>query len=244
MASQNKLITLVVLACVGLLFVGGCGSEPEEQPPPVVKQPKPKPKPKSIDQLSHELMIDNRIVLSEEESPKKEAARIAILKFFDAMLDSDPTRLGSMLSFGDKLELGVMMDAGLRQVMDQVSMVELKTGSSPESRECVMGVFEIGLNYQIQLWYYKQENGAYIFEAVETPPNLVNKLSGNWITSYFMLKAKQIEIAQQPDEETSYTLAGETTTSDGGLGDGGGGPKGPGGPSGPRSPGGPRGPGR
>ena len=114
---------------------------------------------------------------------------------------------------------------------------------SPEGRECVMGVFEINLEYQLQIWYFKQEDGVYTFEAVETAPNLVNKLSGDWMSNYFTLRAKQLEIAQQPDEETSYTLAGETTHSDGGLGDGGGPPR-PGGPGGPRGPVGPRGPGR
>ena len=36
--------------------------------------------------------------------------------------------------------------------------------------------------------------------------------------NYFALKKKQAEVAQLPDEETSYTLAGELTSSDGSLG--------------------------
>ena len=55
-----------------------------------------------------------------------------------------------------------------------------------------------------------------------------------------MTKKKQAEIAQQPDEETSYTLAGESTSTEGSLGGdkdspGGPGPGGPG-PSGPSGP--------
>lgn len=245
MANLVKLIMLLTLFSCVSIFGLGCGEEVVEQPKQVVQKPKPKPKPKAkaVEQLMLDYAIDNRVVLTEDDAPKKETSRIAILQFFDAMLKTDVTRLGGMLSFGDKLELDVMMNAGLESTMQQVSLVELKTGRSPEGRDCVMGVFEINLKYQLQIWYFKQADGVYTFEAAETAPNLVNKLSGDWMSNYFTLKAKQIEIADQPDEETSYTLAGETTTTDGGLGNGGGPPR-PGGPGGPRSPGGPKGPGR
>ena len=105
-----------------------------------------------------------------------------------------------------------------------------------------MAIYEIGKEYQVQLWYIKNSGQSSTFTAVETPPHLVDKLSGKWIENYFEWKSKQTEIAQQPDEDSSYALAGEQTSSSGTQG-GGTNPGIPGGPpSGPSGPGGPSGP--
>ena len=115
-------------------------------------------------------------------------------------------------------------------------MVQLQTGSSPDGQPCVIAKFEhvnIDFDYQVQVWFYQNTGSGFSFESAPTQPYLVDMLSGNWVTDYFELLEKQKEIASQPDAGTSYTLAGEATTTSGGSG-----PKPPSGP-GPRGPGGP-----
>ena len=242
---MNQSKKVAVLIAVGMLTVvgGGCGSEEEKKAPvPVVQErPKapPKPKAKSVEELVSSMSIDPRIDLDENDAPRSEQQRIAILTFFDAMLRVDATALKGMLSVKDQLAFDAMVDDGLSSFVDDVSLVMLKTGNSPDGRACVMAIYEIDLDYQVQLWYLDETGNSMTFVAVETPPRLVNKLSGNWIKNYFEWKNKQAEIALQPDEEISYALAGERTSSDGSVGTD---ESRPGGPSGPSSPGGPSGP--
>jgi hypothetical protein len=242
MMNQSKyVLNAVMLFAVSALVIGcGSGDEKEKIKAPVVQQrpaAPPKQTARAVDQLATSLSIDDRISLDENEAPRSEQQRIAILKFFNAMLHADSGVLKNMLSYGDQLELDAMIDAGLAQSMDDVSLVVLKTGNSPEGRQCVMAIYEIDMDYQVQLWYLDDSGNGISFTAAGTPPNLVDKLSGNWVQNYFDLKNKRAEIAQQEDEETSYTLAGELTSSDGSLGgndnqqDGPGGPRGPGGPT-------------
>ena len=236
--NQTKcVLTAMVLLAVSMLGLG-CGADEEKKNQAPVAQTRPtappKPTTRTVDQLTSSLSIDDRIYLDEEEAPRKEKQRIAILNFFNAMLLADEGTLKSMLSYGDQLELEAMIESGLSTSMDAVSLIELKTGDSPEGRMCVMAIYEIGMQYQVQLWYLDESGSGITFSAVSTPPNLVNKLSGNWIQNYFELKLKQAEIAQQPDAETSYTLAGELTSSDGKVGSDGSQPNNPG-----KKPGGP-----
>jgi hypothetical protein len=148
-----------------------------------------------------------------------------------------------MLSFSDQLELKAMIDSGFADQMDEVSLLMLKTGTDPDGVACVMAIYEIGHDYQVQMWFIESTDNSIVFSAAETPPNLVDQLSGNWVDNYFVLQKKQEQVALQPDEDTSYTLAGELTSTDGSLGeDGGDSPGKPGGPGGPPGrPGGPPG---
>ena len=237
MMNQSKKIKIILTSIVcsaSVLFGGGCGGEEEKALSKVVQErPKAPPRPatRTVEKLVESLSLDPRIQLDELEAPKSEVQRIAILTFFDAMLRADAESLKNMLSFKDQLELDAMMKEGLSSSMDEVSLVILKTGASPEGEPCVMAIYEIGLEYQVQLWYIKNSGQSSTFTAVETPPHLVDKLSGKWIENYFEWKSKQTEIAQQPDEDSSYALAGEQTSSSGTQG-GGTNPGIPGGPPG------------
>jgi hypothetical protein len=245
MMNQHKFVRSAILLGVMMCVVVGCDSsgDSDASAQPVVRAaPKTTTKPasKSVEQLMSSLSIDDRIHFEDAGAPRSEAARVAVLRFADALLKVDTTTLLSMLSFGDQLELDAMTKAGLGEQMNEVSLVIMYTGTSPDGRDCMMLVYEVGMEYQVQVWYYEKVGNDFSFTAAEIPPNLHNKLSGNWISSYFAMKEEQTEIANQPDEETSYTLAGDTTTS-GSLDGGQGGPQGPSGPTGPR---GPTGPGR
>mgnify|MGYP004119995697 FL=1 len=152
------------------------------------------------------------------------------------MLNVDTNALGGFLSPQDQAQLQAMVADGLSSYMQQISMVQLSTGSSPDGKSCVLALFEVGLDYQIQVWFYENRGDGFSFEAGPTRPNLVNKLNGAWIENYFEQRERQVEIANQPDAGASYTLAGETTTLDdldAGQKERPQGPRGPGGPSGP-----------
>jgi hypothetical protein len=238
MMNQSKIILTSIVCSACAFFGSGCGGEEETKASPVVQAPSKAPPTlaKSVEKIVESLSIDPRIHLDEKEAPRSESQRIAILTFFDAMLRADAEALKSKLSFNDQLELDAMVNNGLASSMDDVSLVILLTGESPEGKPCVMAIYETDyeteMDYQVQLWYIENSGKDSTFVAVETPPNLVEKLSGNWIENYFVWKGKQAKIAQQPDEEASYALAGESTSSSGNRG-GGGGPSGPSGPSGP-----------
>jgi hypothetical protein len=242
--NRSKTILIATLS-LSLGFFGiGCGGEKEvvEAPKQEVKKrvTKTKPKTKTVAELQQELSFDSRIKLDELTAPRDEQSRVALLTFFDAMLKADVANLKSSLSFSDKLELDAMVGSDLADYMKQVSRVDLQVGSSPSGDNCVIAVYEIGMEYQAQLWYFKNNGDSVSFESVPAPPNLVNFLSGDWIASYFEWEAKQAEIAMQPDAGATYILAGDTdmkTTSEHGSG-----PSAPTAPE-PKSPSGPKSPG-
>ncbi|MAI67242.1 MAG: hypothetical protein CMJ26_05140 [Phycisphaerae bacterium] len=236
----SKKFTVLALISSVTFFGFGCGGEEVvEAPKPKARTvvAKPKPKIKTVDALKDELTIDDRIYFDELEAPRDEPSRVALLEFFNALLSVDEAALQNALSFSDKLELDAMVSAGLAEYMDAVSRVDLKVGLDPAGGSCVMGIFEIGMEYQVQLWNFSGKGKNITFSSLSIPPNLVSTLSGDWIENYFALQAKQAEIALQPDAGASYVLAGETdraAQSD----DDGGGPSGP-----PKRPGGPAAPG-
>ncbi len=238
---------IVASLCISFSVFGiGCGGEEEKTAPVVQERPKPKPKPKPkakrVSDLSTSLSIDSRIYLPEDKAPRSESQRVAILTFFNAVLQVDIPVVKSMLSFADQVEFDAMVADDYASIMNDVTTLLLETGVSPEGKSCVMAIYEFGLEYQMQLWYFESMGDSVTFDAVATPPDLVNLLDGNWIEQYFEYKTELAEIALQPDEDSVYLLVGELKDTDGQKG-GGRQPGGPTGPGGPVGPGGPRGPG-
>ena len=238
--NRNKtFVYAAMLAALSCFGVGCGGDEAVETPQPVVRNiPKAKPRPqaKTVLELHSNLSIDERIFMNELDAPRDEVSRVAVLTFIDAMLNVDTNALGGFLSPQDQVQLQAMVADGLSSYMQQISMVQLSTGSSPDGKSCVLALFEVGLDYQIQVWFYENTGDGFSFKAGPTRPNLVNKLNGDWIVNYFEQRDRQVEIANQPDAGASYTLAGETTTLDdldADQKDRPQGPRGPGGPSGP-----------
>ena len=193
-------------------FCNGCTEEVVEPPKPVVKAPPPKPKAKTIEVLMNELSIDPRVRVDEKEAPKDEPSRIAILEFFNAMLNVDTVSLKKVLPEMDQITLDEMVKNGLASQMDDVSNVDIQIGSSPDGRQCLMGVYEIGMDYQVQVWYLTKSGGAFTFTPAQTQPNLANILRGDWLTNFFELQEEMIEIANQPDDDSSYTIFDGSTS--------------------------------
>ena len=160
MMNLHKILSVFVITSmvIGLTSCGG-DSAPEEPQQQVRQNPKPKPKPKvkTVAQLQKELDVDERIYLDEKQAPRKAESRQAVLKFFNAFLTVDRPTLQNMLPFSEQLEVDAMIEAGLSDIMDRVTFLELKTGTSPEGKECVLGIYEIGMNYQVQVWYFENK---------------------------------------------------------------------------------------
>ena len=91
-----------------------------------------------------------------------------------------------------------------------------------------------------KLWSFQDLNGNIIFSALESPPGLIDQLSGNWIKTYFKKREELYASALDDDHSSSYQLAGEGTTSSG-VGEGT--PNSPSRPNAPGTPGSPDRPG-
>ena len=86
----------------------------------------------------------------------------------------------------------------------------------------VLAIFHVANHFEPQLWSYEIAAGTPEFEAVATPPNVMTLLSGDdWITTWFGLWARDLEIAMLPDEEvtipqTDFTDKEEPSDTGGG----------------------------
>jgi hypothetical protein len=223
---MNRKTTFALVLIAGLL-VAACGGK--EEAPKQVKREAPKAPPpppvKSIAELVAEMTIDDRIIWADDAAPSSTEDRRAILQFVNAFLRGDAATLRAMMSFNDQLELDAIDGRGqLAEMSKAITMAEIEAGNSPEGRACVLVKYEVGFEYQPQLWLYEVDGGMYSFTSVESPPGIVDRLSGNWIEAWFAGKAKFIEIASQPDGDLEYSSGGGVTMVPGGGGGGGPGP--------------------
>lgn len=192
-----------VLATAGVLLVG-CGGEEEEvvdrtpQPPP----PPPPPRVPDVEELMDRLQIDERVMLFEENAPDSEEERVAVLEFFDAFARGNHQEARRRMSPQDADELKVLVDAGLWQ--DETAAIEeilLETGRSPHGDKCVLAIYLVDGQDQVQLWYYQSVGGEILFESVPMPPELTSRLSGNWIEAWHEILEQEEQLAMQPDED-------------------------------------------
>jgi hypothetical protein len=232
----------LALTATSLISLPGCA---EEEPPPVVVAPPPPPPPPPppaltpITELMAKLGIDPKVRLPEDKAPATDAERIAVLGFYDAFARGDADRLKSMLSTPDQFELDALVSSGdWKKTVDAITRIDVRTGKGNDTGTCTLAVFHVGDSFQPQLWEYKVSGPSAEFDAIACPPGVMDLLSGDdWINAWLGILAKDVEIAQMPDEiikppKTDYT----TDTSDGESTTGPMGPT-PGGGGGPGSPG-------
>jgi hypothetical protein len=234
-------MALTTLAATAL-FVTACSEPPPPPPPPVVQAPPPPPPPPPvtpIDELMARYNIDARIRLPEDRAPSNDAERIAILNFFDAFARGNSSRLEPMLAGPDRFELTKLVESGQwSDATGKITRIDLRTGRSPDGEPAVLAVMHVGDRFEPQLWTYSLASADAEFEAVATPPGIMNQLSGDdWVSAWFEILAKDMQLAMKPDEEPTLPKTDYTNSDDGsGWSEGGGGDQ----PSAPAmSPGGP-----
>jgi hypothetical protein len=236
-----EVLALTMALCVIVPMVG-CG---EEEPPPkkkeVKRQPPPPPPVTTIEAIAAELQIDTYIVRwAEEDAPASSGERRGVLIFFDAWVRGDAQTVKSMLGAADQAELQRMIDDGQwAQATKAIDGVDLRLGRSARGDNCVLAIYEVGLGFQPQLWNFTGSGDRMAFEAVATPPNMMDRLHGDMITSWWEELDNDKKLWGIPDEQLDDLLAEEDDERD--AAKSGGGHVGPAaGGSGPRRPGGGR----
>jgi len=216
-----KTIIATTVVFVSICFIAGCGGDEDvvDKKPVARKQPTaPKAPPKkSLADIQNEVNADLRIAWNDENNSESNIEREAIFRFFTAFLQNDQATLHAMLSPVDQLELGTLTETtDLVALFKNVTRVDIQTGSDPSTgKSCVIAAYEVGMNYQPQLWSFQELNGSIVFSALESPPGLIDQLSGNWIKTYFKKREELYASALDDDHTSSYQLAGEGTTSSG-----------------------------
>lgn len=221
-------ISSATLLAGALLTVAGCSEPPPPPPPPVVQAPPPPPPPPPItpiDELMARYNIDSRVRLPEERAPSNDPDRIALLTFFDTFARGDSSRAEPMLSPLDRVELEKLVAHGQWAAStERITRIDLRTGRAPTGEPAVLAVLHVGEHFEPQLWSYKVSGPTAEFEAVATPPGIMDALSGDdWVGAWFGVIAKEMELASKPDEElvvpkTDFTPedTGSTASEEGG----------------------------
>jgi hypothetical protein len=239
-------IAAVAVVAASIAVLPGCGGEEAEPvalapPPPPPPPPPPAPTVTPVDQLMDQLGIDDRIVMAENKAPGNDADRTAVLEFFDAFARGDAQSVGTMLSMLDQAELQELERSGdWLKTTNGIAEILVETGQI-NGNSCALALFTVDSNYQAQLWYYRGDASGYTFEAAPTPPNIVNRLSGDWIQSWHKILEEEIALGMMPDVELDPTALDQEAEEEESRGGRRGGrpqptPSGPGGPGGLREP--------
>ena len=205
---------LCLTVCTGLIaFAGGCAKEEEQvvvaPPPPPPPPPPAAPSVTPIEQLMAEMNIDPRVSLPEDKAPDNDVDRRAVLSFFDGFARGNDKAVSTMLPETDRPQLVALVESGAwKDTTGRITKIDIQCGSSPLSDKCALAVVEVksgGDAFQPQLWTYKADGEAPVFEAVPTPPGILDKLSGDWITRWFAILEEELALADKADEE--YAIA-------------------------------------
>lgn len=150
-----------------------------------------------------QLGIDDRVRLPEDKAPSTDEERRAVLEFFDALARGDAAALGTMLSGLDRAELDELVQAGAWQAAtSQITRVQVETGESPDGQPCALAICYVGDSFQPQLWYFTADVDGATFNAVATPPGIMDRLSGSdWIAAWFKVIEQEMARADMPEEE-------------------------------------------
>lgn len=222
---------LVLGATTSLMFVAGCGSEPDPEPvvqaaprkAPAPPPPPPAPTVRTVAELMTEFNIDPRVNMAEEKAPDSTDQRIAVLRFFDAFARGDSDGLAALLSPVDALQLERMVDSGeWAEATANIGMIDVQTGNDPTVGDCALAVIMVGTQFEPQLWAYEvtgdpaSASGS-SFDALPCPPDMVNKLSGdNWIAAWMQILEDELARASEPDEVIEITATDLSEEEDSG----------------------------
>lgn len=204
--STSLVGTSLMASLLGSALLSGCSEPPPPPPPPPQKVQAPPPPPPSITPISElmaRLNIDPRVRLPEDRAPKTDPERIAVLTMFDAFARGDSARLQGMLSGADQVELEKLVKSGAwKSSTEAITQIDVRCGAAPTNEKCALAVFHVDADFQPQLWAYKVDAATSEFDAVPTPPNVMNSLSGeDWIGAWYKLWQDDLALASKPDEE-------------------------------------------
>jgi hypothetical protein len=202
----DRFVVPAAAGLLGALCLTGCSEPPPPPPapPPIVKAPPPPPPPVTpISELMAKHNIDSRVNLPEDKAPKNDPERIAVLSLFDAFARGDSARLQGMLSTPDQFELERLVKSGAWQKStSEITRIDVRCGQAPTNEKCALAVLHVGDEFEPQLWAYKLASATAEFEAVATPPNVMNSLAGeDWISAWYKLWQDDLALAAKPDEE-------------------------------------------
>ncbi len=224
MTQRKNTLALSLAVAAGSLMstlLVGCGEEPpavvQAPPPPPPKAVAPEaPKLTSIKDLMAKYDIDQRVTLPEERAPDTDEARIAVLKFFDAFARGNADALKPMLSAPDQFQLDGMIEAGsFAKSTAAITRIDVRCGKQ-DSSNCTLAVFHVGEGFEPQLWSYTT-GGKAEFDAIATPPGILNKLSGdNQIAAWFEVLKLELAKADEPDESPEMPKQDFTKEDEGG----------------------------
>jgi hypothetical protein len=229
------LTTAVTTSILAAAVLTGCEPPAPPPPAPVVKvapPPPPAPTVTPIKELMVQHDIDSRVNLPEDKAPATDEQRIAVLKFFDAFARGNSEALKPMLSAPDQLRLDGMVDGGIfKKTTEEITRIDVRCGRQ-DSNDGTLAVFHVAEDFEPQLWVYTSGDKPE-FDAVATPPGIMEKLSGeNWIAAWYEVLKLELAKADEPDVVIEPVQSDYSTKDDEGGGDAA--PT----PSGPSSPGG------
>jgi hypothetical protein len=187
----------------------GCGAEPEPEvvskPPPRPKAPPPPSRPSftPIEDLKAQLAIDERVDLPESDAPATDPDRIAVLTFFDAFARGDEVSLRKMMPPLEQEQLDALIEDGVwNDLSKNINEIQIKCGTSPFGEKCALAIYEVDhFNYDAQMWLYRGAGEYYSFEAMPSPPNVLNRLYGDdLIARWFEIRDQEIALASADEE--------------------------------------------
>jgi hypothetical protein len=225
---RKPALTLAALCCASSLLVA-CGGDEEpvavvqKAPPPKVEAPPPPPSVPTIQELMARLDIDQRVNLPEELAPATENERVAVLKFFDGFARGNAGALKPMLSQPDQFLLDEMTTSGaFAKSTGAISRIDVRCAVDSGSTHA-LAVFHVGEEYEPQLWTLASADSNPEFDSVATPPDIMNKISGdNPIEVWFAVVKRELAKAEEPDEQPELPKQDFTAEEGGGENSGGG----------------------
>lgn len=206
MIKRDRFILPVATGLLSATFLTGCSEPPPPPPPPPVVTKAPPPPPPAVTPISDlmaKLNIDSRVNLPEDRAPKTDPERVAVLSLFDAFARGDSARVQGYLSAPDQFELEKIVKSGAwKTTTESITRIDVRCGNAPTNEKCALAVFHVGEEFQPQLWAYKVSPASSEFEAVATPPHVMDSLSGeDWIAAWYKLWQDDLAMASKPDEE-------------------------------------------
>ena len=221
-----RLVVAVIPMAAVLVAVTGCEEDapppPPPPPPPVVVEEEPEaPTVTSIKELMERYGISDKIEFAEADAPDNDPARIAILKFFDAFAKGDAKALEGLASEVDRQQLAALVaDGSWSSSTEAIELIEIKSGSSPETKPCAYGQFSFRRgDDQAGLWLYTVEGEGddieATFDAELTPPHVMAQLSGtDPIGQWYRILGEFLALAEQPDVEVTTVKEDRTVKTD------------------------------